>query len=336
MLNRMVTLATQSANGTYDNSTDRASLQKEVEQLSSEIDRIADSSNFNGINLLDGSLGQREIDLTGDTTNGIKNIEVSGGGSIAPVTNLDFKANMAADSTGTMTLDLGAGVTGIKWVAVGHPEVASSATTLTVTLGSTNGGSVTFKAVRDETAGALDDAAVAKDVEFYEGMTVTVTADAAKKQADGSYKYDSSVATADNVEKSEATGLKLQIGDTAASYNQLKVSITDMHVLNLGLAGISVATQDSASEAIDKIKTAINTVSGVRGTLGAAQNRLEHTQNNLSVMSENIQDAESTIRDTDVAEEMMSYTKNNILVQSAQAMLAQANSVPQGVLQLLQ
>jgi flagellin len=70
--------------------------------------------------------------------------------------------------------------------------------------------------------------------------------------------------------------------------------------------------------------------------LGATQNRLEHTANNLSVMTENIQDAESTIRDTDIAEEMMSYTKNNILVQSAQAMLAQANSVPQGVLQLLQ
>ena len=87
---------------------------------------------------------------------------------------------------------------------------------------------------------------------------------------------------------------------------------------------------------IDKIKTAINTVSSVRGDLGATQNRLDHTINNLSVMTENIQDAESTIRDTDVADEMMAYTKNNILIQSAQAMLAQANQVPQGVLQLLQ
>ena len=86
----------------------------------------------------------------------------------------------------------------------------------------------------------------------------------------------------------------------------------------------------------DKIKSAINYVSDVRGTLGATQNRLDHTINNLSVMQENIQDAESTIRDTDVADEMMAYTKNNILIQSAQAMLAQANQVPQGVLQLLQ
>ncbi|MBQ3077324.1 MAG: flagellin, partial [Clostridia bacterium] len=84
------------------------------------------------------------------------------------------------------------------------------------------------------------------------------------------------------------------------------------------------------------IKAAINSVSMTRGTLGATQNRLEHTANNLSVMEENITDAESTIRDTDVADEMMAYTKNNILIQSAQAMLAQANAVPQGVLQLLQ
>ena len=94
--------------------------------------------------------------------------------------------------------------------------------------------------------------------------------------------------------------------------------------------------QDSAAKALDKIKSAINYVSDVRGTLGATQNRLDHTINNLSVMQENIQDAESTIRDTDVADEMMAYTKNNILIQSAQAMLAQANQVPQGVLQLLQ
>ena len=77
-------------------------------------------------------------------------------------------------------------------------------------------------------------------------------------------------------------------------------------------------------------------VSSTRGGLGAIQNRLEHTANNLSVMEENIQDAESTIRDTDIADEMTDYTKNNILLQSAQAMLAQANQMPQGVLQLLQ
>ena len=134
----------------------------------------------------------------------------------------------------------------------------------------------------------------------------------------------------------DSKGLTLQIGDTADSFNQLTVSIRDMHVASLGLDKISIADQDSAAAAVDAIKKAINTVSDVRGTLGATQNRLDHTINNLSVMTENIQDAESTIRDVDVAEEMMAYTKNNILIQSAQAMLAQANQVPQGVLQLLQ
>ena len=130
-------------------------------------------------------------------------------------------------------------------------------------------------------------------------------------------------------------GLTLQIGDTSDSYNQLKVSVGDMHTKAMGIADLNIGNQDDAAAAIQKIRDAINYVSGVRGDLGATQNRLEHTANNLSVMAENIQDAESTIRDTDIAEEMMSYTKNNILVQSAQAMLAQANQVPQGVLQLL-
>ncbi len=137
------------------------------------------------------------------------------------------------------------------------------------------------------------------------------------------------------VEKEAGTALTLQIGDTSESYNQLKVSIGDIHTAALGINKISISTQSGAAEAVNVIKDAINQVSSIRGTLGATQNRLEHTQNNLSVMQENIQDAESTIRDTDIAAEMMSYTKNNILVQSAQAMLAQANQIPQGVLQLL-
>ena len=131
-------------------------------------------------------------------------------------------------------------------------------------------------------------------------------------------------------------GLTLQIGDTAEKFNQLTVSVGDMHAKALGIGDVDISTQAGASSSIEKIKAAINSVSSTRGDLGATQNRLDHTINNLSVMTENIQDAESTVRDTDVAKEMMAYTKNNILVQSAQAMLAQANQVPQGVLQLLQ
>ena len=194
MLNRMYELAMQSANGTYDSTVDRKNLQAELDQLRSEIDRISDSANFNGIKLFNGSLAQA------------------------------------------------------------------------------------------------------------------------------------------------ASAMTLQIGDSSSTYDQLTFTLQTMDVSQLGISSgaVGIATAASALQALDKIKTAINTVSEVRGQLGAYQNRLEHTVNNLSVMEENIQNAESRIRDTDVADEMMAYTKNNILIQSAQAMLAQANAVPQGVLQLLQ
>ena len=109
-----------------------------------------------------------------------------------------------------------------------------------------------------------------------------------------------------------------------------------MSAKSLGIADVDISTLEGAQTAIDKIKAAINTVSSTKGDLGAIQNRLEHTINNLGVRTENMTAAESRIRDTDMAKEMMAYTKNNILVQASQAMLAQANQVPQGVLQLLQ
>ena len=111
--------------------------------------------------------------------------------------------------------------------------------------------------------------------------------------------------------------------------------LLEMHADALGIADIDISTQAGAKAAVDKIKSAINSVSSTRGDLGAIQNRLEHTINNLSVTA-NMTVAESRIRDVDMANEMMAYTKNNILVQSSQAMLAQANQLPQGVLQLLQ
>ena len=140
----------------------------------------------------------------------------------------------------------------------------------------------------------------------------------------------------DNIVEETAGGLSVQIGDTADSYNKLTISVADMHSKSIGIGDVDISTQEGAAAALDKIKSAVNFVSDVRGTLGSLQNRLDHTINNLGVMRENIQNAESQIRDTDVAEEMMTYTKNSILNQAAQAMLAQANQLPQGVLQLLQ
>ena len=120
----------------------------------------------------------------------------------------------------------------------------------------------------------------------------------------------------------------MQIGDTSDSYNQLTVAIKDCHTAAIGIEDLDIGNQVDANAALNVIKDYHQTISPRPRTLGATQNRLDHTINNLSVMQENIQDAESTIRDTDVADEMMAYTKNNILIQSAQAMLLRPTRCP--------
>ena len=131
------------------------------------------------------------------------------------------------------------------------------------------------------------------------------------------------------------TALTLQVGDTSDAFQQVEVEVGDMSASGLGISAVNLGSQTGAAAALTTIKTAINNVSTNRANLGAVQNRLEHTVNNLSVTTENMTAAESRIRDVDMAKEMMSFTKNNILSQAAQAMLAQANQQPQGVLQLL-
>lgn len=136
--------------------------------------------------------------------------------------------------------------------------------------------------------------------------------------------------------------LTFQVGDTADTFNQVSVTMESMKSDAIGTEGgtminaIDISNQAGAQSAIAVINDAIDQVSEFRGNLGAVQNRLEHTINNLEVTTENMTSAESRIRDTDMADEITAYTKNNILVQASQAMLAQANTVPQGVLQLLQ
>ena len=129
------------------------------------------------------------------------------------------------------------------------------------------------------------------------------------------------------------TGKQLQVGANAGE--NMKISIAKMNAGSLGVSGLSVSSHANASNAMSKITSAIKTVSAARSLLGAKQNRLEYTINNLENYSENLTAAESQIRDTDMASEMTKYTKNNILQQAAQSMLAQANQSTQGVLSLL-
>ena len=318
MLNRMYELAEQSANGTFEDGTDRKQLQKEVNQLKSEIDRIADSANFNGIKLLDGSMSANattKINNAGTGATAAVDVNIVADtvfGTDGKETNLTFKlaavssngtdgANVSENGTVTISLKKGTQYSSDDIQALLAKAVGTKAGINEDILQAAQSATVTGTGVTNKT-----------------GAWTTLGASTAAAQANG------------------GKPLTLQIGDTSDSFNQLKVGIKDCHVDALGLTDMKIGDQASAAAALDKIKSAINYVSDVRGTLGATQNRLDHTINNLSVMQENIQDAESTIRDTDVADEMMAYTKNNILIQSAQAMLAQANQVPQGVLQLLQ
>jgi len=135
---------------------------------------------------------------------------------------------------------------------------------------------------------------------------------------------------------SNGSGLTLQIGSENSVEQRMTVAIGAMDTSAIGIANISVRTTRDAQDAMDRVKDAITAVSAQRASLGAVQNRLEHTVNSLTVSSENLNAAEAQIRDTDMASEMLNYTKYAILQQAAQAMLAQANQAPQAILQLLQ
>ena len=321
MLNRMYELAEQSANGTFEDGTDRKQLQKEVDQLKSEINRIADSANFNGIKLLDGSM----------SANGTTSI--SGTSADATKASVDVKitADSVFDSAGNRS-ELTFKLSAVSSTGQDGAEVDKNGVVTIKLKKKTLYTSEDIQALLSKASAAGAD--VSKDtLEAAQNATVTGSGIGKTSNAGSWTTLAKSTGTA---QANQGKPLTLQIGDTSDSFNQLRVGIKNCHVDALGLTDMKIGDQDSAAKALDKIKSAINYVSDVRGTLGATQNRLDHTINNLSVMQENIQDAESTIRDTDVADEMMAYTKNNILIQSAQAMLAQANQVPQGVLQLLQ
>lgn len=304
MLNRMVELAGKSANGTIDNNTDRAALQKEMNALLEEIDRIADSTDFNGIKLLNGELaGQIDATFTEDKANTLDSIGITAG-------SLDLsKANHALNGDLSIKFDtnklvIKAGVATYSGVWDGNAT-----------------GAVTLK----NTAGNDTITVNVKDAKTLKGTTAE--------------KKVGTLAAG----KAATEGLTLQIGDTADDFNKVTVHIQNMNSESLGLKDLrdtGLMTQDAASTALNLIKngakSAINTVSSVRADLGAMQNRLEHTINNLDVATENMESSNSRIRDTDMAKEMMEYTKQNVLTQAAQAMLAQANQQPQSILQLLQ
>ena len=296
MLQRMNELAVQSANGT-NSADDREAIQAEIDQLATEIDRVAETTKFNETYL-----------LKGDPTETAKTVTFyKAGYAIAADTDL-------VDEDGTaLTID-----------TIGD-EIAQ-------------GKKVYVKA--DD--GSLTEAVKGTDYDYvtklYDGDGNALTAAEAKANG-GTTKDGLAVAAGDTyVQEFEAKAdlkFNLHVGADAESTNKIGVTIEAMSTAGLGIKDLKVDTEEDATNSIEAITQAIQKVSAQRSDLGAVQNRLEHTIANIDNVVENTTAAESRIRDTDMAEEMVEFSKNNILAQAGQSMLAQANQATQGVLSLL-
>ena len=383
MLQRMNELAVQSANGT-NSSDDRQAIQDEVDQLTTEIDRVAETTKFNEIYLLKGDnsntknvyMKGHDAGLKGTLTDGAKSAtftmdalqagdkytiagkEYTIGSATTEVTALIDKANTDATAdTANKTVDVNGKTYTITYNAAGNTIADADGTAITldnlkkaVTGGSkVTYGNTSLTAMTDAGTDGVDDddsSIITKDVAETKIKAELLTANNIGTVDQAATVEDANTAngkTSYTINKGYATvadtlSFNLHVGADADMTNKITVDIDTMNSANLGIKGINVkdASGTEATYAIDAIADAVAKVSSQRSALGAVQNRLEHTIDNLDNISENTSSAESRIRDTDMAKEMVNYSKNNILAQAGQSMLAQANQSNQGVLSLLQ
>jgi flagellin len=335
ILQRMRELAVQSANDT-NTSSDRVKLQAEIDTLAEEVGRIGSTAEFNGKKLLNGSFdGTFQIGANQD-----QNMSIQIGD--AQSFSLGVAGSVGIEQSSTVT----AGPTTGDTLKAGTYSVSDNGGTFEVkdengkvVATSADGLTYTTKAF-DNTAG--DDTftfsqAVKSGTLSYDGTDVKATAQFTNNGLEaGSYKFDATdnvlLDTHGEVVARTTDGIAFKGADGSTVFSAT-VALTDGDALKVG--GADVSTQAAANTSITAINTAIETVAAERSKMGAVQNRLEFTNNSLSTTAENLTSAESRIRDVDMAKEMMTFTKNNILSQAAQAMLAQANQQPQAVLQLL-
>jgi flagellin len=318
MLQRMRELAVQSANDT-NTDADRGALQDEISQLKNEIDRIANTTNFNDKKLLNGDMGLKtassddtvfEITVTSDDNAALLDAEdnLITGASI----------NITAATGGSLSVSDGTDTENFSFTIddLGGVENLASISATSVT-------------VANDTNITLDGIGV---ITIKAGTEIgSITSGSALSTTD----IDFTELNGTDFQISEDNRSTLKIGANAGDAENMKVMVNNMDTASLNLTDISVSTQEDSESAIASLDNAIQSVSKQRSKLGAVQNRLEHSINNLSVASENLTAAESRIRDVDMAREMMSFTKNQILLQSSNAMLAQSNQIPQNVLSLL-
>ena len=309
MLQRMNELAVQSANGT-NSQVDRDSIQDEIDQLTTEIDRVSETTKFNETYLLKGDTkGSKDANFVTSQymiKNGAELFVEGANAKIADATEL--KTALAEGKKIYTDKD--------NQIAANLAKKGEDYAYITK-LYDANGNALTA----DKAAAAAGKLYADKNQKF----EVAATGAAAKT---------ANIIRTENV--NDDLIFNLHVGADSENTNKISVKISQMSATGIGVSGLKVNTEDDATGAIDTISEAIQKVSSQRSALGAVQNRLEHTIDNLDNVVENTTSAESRIRDTDMAEEMVAYSKNNILQQAGQSMLAQANQANQGVLSLLQ
>ncbi|MBN2852600.1 MAG: flagellin [Clostridia bacterium] len=309
ILQRMRELAVQAGNDTAT-ATDRATIQGEMNQLAQEVTRISDTTKFNGLALMSSTAafsGKFQIGADAGQTLSVSMTAMDaatlGVGTGSDATTL--AAAVYTDVAGTFNADGGA--IDVSSYTSNLQDLAITFDVLTVGNGTDTAGTAKLTV---------------------NGTEVTLTSDSF--DADGSYTL-----THSDFSNIIASGESITITAGADLEADMVTTIAIDAQENGTLAGLDVSTNTLANTALTAIDTAIDTVSTQRSTLGSYTNRLEHTIKNLGTAAENMTAAESRIRDVDMASEMMEFTKMNILSQAAQSMLAQANTQPQGVLQLL-
>ena len=384
MLQRMNELAVQAANGTNSKESDRQAIQDEIDQLTTEIDRVAETTKFNEIYLLKGdNASTKNVYMKGHDA-GLKGTLTDSAKSATFVMDT-LKAGDKYKIAGkeyTIGTDKAEIVAAINQYQAADKEITVDGTSYTYKEATTGGNAKAAGWYKDgdQTNGTAvtaadlvkDGSKATVDGKEYAAMndadgdgvddddsSIISTTEAKKKikaellaaNSIGTVNRDATVSdgadangkTTYTISKGYATvadtlSFNLHVGADADMTNKITVDIDVMNSANLGVKGLNVtdATGTAATYAVDAISDAIAKVSSQRSALGAVQNRLEHTIDNLDNIVENTTTAESRIRDTDMAEEMVEYSKNNILAQAGQSMLAQANQSTQGVLSLLQ
>ncbi|MBT9134724.1 MAG: putative flagellin YvzB [Firmicutes bacterium] len=322
ILQRMRALSVQSANDT-NTTDDRRNIQNEVNQLTREIDRVAGDTQFNMKNLIDGSMG---VGVGTAVANITTNTAL--GSATLGTTVLTALTDRAGNSLGIAVGD----VITTTWVRNG----VTGTGTLTVAALSAMAalaGTITGTTAAYGTAGTTLTSSTAGFIGATHGVTITIRTAAGVERASATNALSSFAETTQARDLRADGQATFHIG--ANTGQTMSLSIENMSASAIGVQGLQVMNQGQANVAVRVIDGATQRVSAERSLLGSVQNRLEHTINNLGTSAENLSAAESRIRDVDMAQEMMEFTKNNILSQAAQAMLAQANQLPQGVLQLL-